>query len=93
MDSTAAPTYVRILAQYSTDGGTTWFNYEEGLWASLGWEDLDTALGVYKIFRLDCGGIDLIRFQAIGTGTTAANRFQVNLWVRGFHGPTSAGHA
>lgn len=93
IDSTLAPTLLRFQAQYSYDGGTSWADYEEGLWASLCWEDLDTADGVEKIYRLDCGGVDTIRICAIGTGTDATNYFDVVVRARGFHGPTSAGHA
>lgn len=94
IDSTGTSTHVlRILAQWSDDGGTTWWDFEEGLWASLCWEDLDTASGINKAYLLPCGGIDLIRIRAVGTGTTAANYFDVTVKARGFYPAVPVAHA
>jgi hypothetical protein len=93
VDSTGAPTTVRILAQFSHDGGVTWWDFEEGLWASLYWEDVDTASGIHKTYLLPCGGQDLVRFQAIGAGTTAGATFAVQVWVRAFRGAYGVAHA
>ena len=35
IESAGAPTNIRILPQISHDDGTTWWDFEEGLWASL----------------------------------------------------------
>ena len=93
VDSTLAPTHLRVIAQYSHDAGTTWWDYEEGLWASLGWEDTDTAAGINKAYMLACGGIDLIRIRIVGTGTDAGNFFDVTVLARAFYGHFTAGHA
>lgn len=94
IESANAPTNVRILAQWSHDGGTTWWDFEEGLWASLMWEDVDTGTpGVYKAFLLPCGGIDLIRFRVVATGTAAADTFTVTIRVRSFRGNFEAAHS
>lgn len=93
IDSTLAPTNLRFIAQWSHDGGTTWWDFEEGLWASLVWEDTDTASGVNKAFLLPCGGIDLVRIQAVATGTDATNYFQISVLVRPFRGNFEAAHA
>ena len=93
IDSALAPTHLRVLAQFSDDGGTTWWDFEEGLWASLGWEDTDTVVGINKAFMLPCGGIELIRFRIIGTGTDATNFFAVTLIARAFRGNFAAAHA
>jgi hypothetical protein len=93
IDSTGAPTNVRILAQFSHDGGLHWYCFEEGLWASLFWEDTDTAAGIYKTYLLPCGGQDLVRFQAIGTGTGAGATFAVQVWFRAFRGAYGVAHA
>ena len=93
IDSTNVPTDVRIQAQFSHDGGVTWWCYEEGLWASLIWEDTDTATGIRLTYLLPCGGQDTLRFRAVGTGTTAANRFTVQVLFRPFRGFYGVGHA
>ena len=91
--STLAPTHLRVLAQFSDDGGTTWWDFEEGLWASLGWEDTDTASGINKAFMLPFGGIDLMRIRIIGTGTDATNFFDVTILGRTFRGNFAGAHA
>ena len=93
IDSTLAPTHLRVLAQFSHDAGTTWWDFEEGLWASLGWEDTDTASGINKAFMLPCGGIDLMRIRIIGTGTDATNFFDCTLLARAFRGNFASAHA
>ena len=93
IDSTLAPTHLRVLAQFSDDAGTTWWDFEEGLWASLGWEDTDTASGINKAFMLPCGGIDDIRIRVVGTGTDATNFFDVSVLARPFRGNFAAAHA
>lgn len=93
IDSTLAPTDLRILPQFTHDGGTTWWDFEEGLWASLFWEDTDTAAGINKAYLLPCGGIDSIRIRVIGTGTNAGNFFDVTVLARAFYGIFGVAHA
>lgn len=93
IDSTLSPTNIRILAQFSDDGGSTWWDFVEGLWASLYWEDVDTASGIKEVFLLPCGGIDDIRIRAIGTGTDATNYFDVTVKARAFGGAFNMAHA
>lgn len=93
IDSTGQPTNVRILAQFSDDNGVNWHDFEEGLWASLYWEDTDTASGIRKAFLLPCGGQNLVRFRAIGTGTGANDTFAVRIRVRAFRGNFGVAHA
>jgi len=93
IDSTAVPTNVRVLVQFSHDAGVTWWDYEEGLWASLFWEDTDTASGIRKTYLLPCGGHDTMRFRVVGTGTSAANRFDVRVLLRPFRGAYGVAHA
>jgi len=93
IDSTLAPTDLRVLAQFSDDGGTTWWDFEEGLWASLYWEDTDTAAGINKSFLLPCGGIDDIRIRIVGTGTDAGNFFVCTVLARAFRGNFGVAHA
>lgn len=93
IDSTLAPTTLRVLAQVSHDAGTTWWDFEEGLWASLYWEDTDTAAGINKAFLLPCGGVDSIRIRVVGTGTDATNYFDVTILARPFYGNFATAHA
>ena len=93
IDSTLAPTNVRILAQFSDDAGTTWWDFEEGFWAALYWEDVDTASGVKKALLLPCTGIDTLRIGAIATGTDATNYFDVTVKCRQVRGNVVVAHA
>lgn len=93
IDSTLTPTDIRVLPQFSNDAGTTWWDFEEGFWASLFWEDGDTAGGINKAYLLPCGGQDLVRFRVVAQGTTAANLFTVSIIVRAFFGSFGVAHA
>jgi len=93
IDSTLAPTDVRLLAQFSDDGGTTWWDFEEGLWASLYWEDTATATEIHKAFVLPVAGFDHVRIRAVATGTDATNYFDVTVKARPFTGAFSGAHA
>jgi len=92
IDSTGAPTNMRVLVQFSPDG-VTWWDFEEGLWASLYWEDTDTASGIRKAFLLPCGGQDKMRFVVTGTGTTGAAYFDFKVSFRPFRGVYGMAHA
>ena len=93
IDSTLAPTDVRLLAQFSDDGGTTWWDFEEGFWASLYWEDTATATEIHKAFILPVAGFDHMRIRAVATGTNAANYFDVTVKARPFTGVYMGAHA
>jgi len=93
IDSTLAPTDVRIVVQFSDDGGTTWWDYEEGFWASLYWEDTATATEIHKAFVLPVAGFDVMRICAVATGTNAANYFDVTVKARPFTGAYMGAHA
>ena len=93
IDSTLAPTDVRLLPQFSDDGGTTWWDFEEGLWASLYWEDTATATVIYKAFVLPVAGFDDVRIRAVATGTDANNYFDVTVKARPFTGAYMGAHA
>ena len=93
IDSTLAPTDIRVLAQFSDDGGTTWWDYEEGLWASLFFEDTDTAAGINKTYTLPVSGHDELRIRLVATGTDATNFFTVTVWLRPFWGQYATAHA
>lgn len=93
IDSTGAPTDIRVLPQFSLNGADPWWDFEEGLWASLYWEDTDTANGINKAFLLPCGGQDFLRFRVIGTGIAAGATWEIEINVRGFRGNLAGAHA
>lgn len=80
VDSTLTPTDIRFIPQFSDDAGTTWFDYKQGLFASLYYEDADTASGITECFSGDVVG-RLFRLRAVATGTSAANKFTVTATV------------
>lgn len=93
IDSTGAPTNMRVLAQFSRDGVTNWSDFLEGCWASLYWEDVDTATEKLESIILPCGGRDWVRFRTTGTGTTADATFAVKVIFRPFRGTYATAHA
>lgn len=100
VDSTAAPTDIRVLPRFSPDydgvmlpTDAIWSNFEEGLWASLFWEDADNAGGEWRTYYLPCAGQDWMMIAVRAAGTTAVNMFNARVIVRKFRGPHSAAHA
>ena len=90
IEAVGTPTTVRIVPQFLVDR-SEWYDFEEGFWASLMWED--TVPPVNKVFFLPLMGVDIFHFRAIGAGTDADNRFTVRIKIRGFAGPSLAPHA
>lgn len=76
IDSTLAPTDVRFIVEFSPDGGTTWHEYRQGLFAALYYEDVDTAAGLKVCFSGECAG-RTFRLRVVATGTTATALFTV----------------
>ena len=94
IDSTGAPTDVRVLAQFTDDtAAVLWHDFEEGLWASLFWEDSDTASGIRKAYTLPISGESTLRFRTVGTGTAAGATFAVVVKFRAFRGAYAVAHA
>ena len=80
IDSANTPTDIQFIPQFSDDDGVTWFDYKQGLFASLFFEDLDTAPGITECFSGECAG-RLFRLRVVATGTTAPNTFTVTARV------------
>lgn len=82
--SSGTPTTVQFLVQFSDDVGTTWYTYKQGVFASLYYEDGDTASVVTECFSGKVHGRDM-RVRAVGVGTDGSNTFtitaKVELWV------------
>lgn len=81
--SSGTPTTVQFVVQFSDDGGTTWYDYVQGLFASLFYEDTDTASVLTECFSGKVHGHDM-RVRAVGTGTDGTDKFtisaKVELW-------------
>ena len=56
IDSTGAPTDIHIKVQFLNPNDGQWYYYKQGLFASLYWEDTDTASGIRECFSGDCVG-------------------------------------
>ncbi len=71
---------IQFKVQFSRDGGDTWFDYLQGPFAALFYEDTDTADGIKHCFSGVCGGRDM-RLQAVSTSTSATLTFTVSAYI------------
>lgn len=94
VESTGAPTDVTFIPMLSF-GGESDFMYEflEGLWASMVFEDTDTAAGLARTYLLPCGGAYFLCFRVVGTGTNVANYFTVRIVAQPFRGNFASAHS
>lgn len=74
--SASTPTDIQFSVQFSDDGGTTWWTYKQGLFASLYYEDQDTATVINECFDGEVAG-RLMRLRTVATGTDATKTFTV----------------
>ncbi len=74
LDSTLVPTSIEFFIEYSPDGGTTWFHYAQGLFASLIYDDTVVAAGLNQVFRGVVAG-EAMRLRAVALGSDATNFF------------------
>lgn len=72
---TNSPSQLRVIVEYSDDGGTDWFEYEDDGWGEKVF--LETT-SYKKALRLETLGRE-IRFRVVGTGTDATNTYSINL--------------
>jgi len=80
IDSTLAPTTLQIEVEFLDRWSNQWYQYKQGLFAALFWEDTDTALGIYEAFVGDVLG-RAIRVKLTGVGTDLNNFFTVSVAV------------
>jgi hypothetical protein len=77
VDSTGTGAHIlQAIVQFSDDGGETWYDYLQGPFAALYFEDVDTASGVKVCFSGVCAGRDM-RVQLKSTSTSATLKFTV----------------
>lgn len=78
--SANTPTTVQFKVQFRDQALGPWHTYKQGLFASLYYEDGDTATVVRECFLGDVAGRDF-RVVATGTGTSATNTFTISASV------------
>lgn len=96
IDSTGAPTNLRLIARGAgAIGGdpNEWFDFLEGFWASLYWEDADTASGVRQRFNLPLGAWRALQFRLVGIGTGAQAYFDVAIHVTPYKPAVGIAHS
>ena len=75
--SDGTPTTVQFIVQFLNESDGLWSTYKQGVFASLFYEDTDTATEVRECFIGDVLGRQM-RICVVGTGTDAANTFMVS---------------
>ena len=94
VESTLAPTDIRFTPQFSYGGDSAvFYDFLEGLWASMMFDDTDTAAGILRTYLLPCGGAYFLRFQTIATGANVGNFFDVRIMAQPFRGNFATAHS
>lgn len=78
IDSTLAPTTLHVEVEFLDRWTGQWYTYKQGPFASLYWEDGDTASGIYECFVGDVLG-RAVRVKLTGVGTTATAYFTTSI--------------
>jgi len=78
IDSTLTPTTLHIEVEFLDRWSGQWHSYKQGVFASLYYEDVDTASGIYECFVGDVLG-RAIRVKLTGVGTTSTNYFTTSI--------------
>jgi len=77
IDSTSTPTTLQIKIEYLDPNTGKYHTYKQGPFASLFYEDQDTASGIYECISDECVGSE-IRVTLTGVGTTTSGYFTVD---------------
>jgi len=83
IDSTLTPTDVHIEVEFLDQHTGKWYSYKQGVYASLYYEDSDTASGIYECFMGECSG-RAMRLKITGSGTTSSAYFTISASVELF---------
>lgn len=78
IDSTGAPTTLQVKVQFLDRWSGRWHWYKQGPFASMFWEDSDTASGIKEAFVGDVLG-RAVRVVLLGAGTSAQAYFTVSV--------------
>lgn len=76
--STSTPTTIRLRVEFLDAYSGRWHTYKQGLFASLFWEDTETASGIAECFKGDVLG-RAMRIAIDTVGTTSTKYFDVTL--------------
>jgi len=71
------PTDIRLIAQFSNDGGTTWFDWSVDQWVDLRYGPGQMPLKEVIPLGYVCGA--MFRVRAVATGTTATSTFTLSI--------------
>jgi len=74
-----APTSIRLIPQFSHDGGGNWYDYSVDQWVDLRY--VPGQMPLHECVPLNYVGGDFFRVRIDAVGTTAAATFTVSLWV------------
>lgn len=80
IDSTGSPTTLQIKVEFLDRWTGKWYTYKQGPFASLFYEDEDTASGIQECLEGMCLGRD-IRVTLTGVGTSSSAYFTVSISV------------
>jgi len=83
LDSTAAPTDIRIQPVFTSGRQDPYFEYRQGPFAALFYEDADTAAGLADVLTGDVAG-DFLGVRIVATGTTSSARFRATVRLQLF---------
>lgn len=78
IDSTSTPTTLHIEVEFLDRWTGKWHSYKQGLFASLYYEDGDTASGIYECFQGMCLG-RAMRVKLTGAGTSGSAYFTTSI--------------
>lgn len=73
------PTSIRLVPQFSHDGGSNWYDYSVDQWVEMRF--VPGQMPVHECCPLNYVGGELFRLRIDAVGTTAANTFTVSAWV------------
>jgi len=74
--STSSPTNMRVIVQFLNPVDGQWYDYPQGLFASLYYEATDTASEILECFSCDCLARE-VRIAVVGVGTDSTNYFTI----------------
>jgi hypothetical protein len=82
MLSASTPTTLQWIAQFSDDGGTTWYDYLQGPWASMFFEDTVMTSTITEAYSVPAMG-RLFRLRAVATGSDGSKTFTISAKAEG----------
>lgn len=71
---------LRAVVQFSHDKRNPPYDYNQGPFAALYWEDVDTATRVYQCFSGECYG-RRVGLKLVGSGVSSTLYFTVSAWL------------